>query len=151
MQSGRKVTDMRKERKQILQMLAEGKITADEADKLLDALGEEQVSGPAADAPSGERGGKPKFLYIQVTSSKDSLDGRENVNIKIPIFLLKAGLKLGALVPGKAQAKLTARLGDLGLDMDNLDAEKVDIFTKALMEGQINVVSDKEVVNIFCK
>ena len=142
---------MSKERKQILQMLAEGKITADEAEKLLDALGEEQVSGPVVDTPASEHGGKPKFLHIQVTSAKNGQNGGENVNIKIPIFLLKAGLKLGGLVPGKAKAKLTTQLGDLGLDLDNLDAEMVDPFIKALMEGQINIVSDKEVVKIFCK
>ena len=142
---------MSNERKQILQMLAEGKITADEAEKLLDALGEEPASGAAPDEPAGELSGKPKFLYIQVTDANNGEGGGDNVNIKIPIFLLKAGLKLGGIVPGKALAKLTTHLGDLGLDIDKLDAGKVDQFIKALMEGQINIVSDKDVVNIFCK
>ena len=142
---------MSSERKQILQMLAEGKITADNAEKLLDALGAEPVTSAETNAPVGGISGKPKFLHIQVTSADNSKGGGENVNIKIPIFLLKAGLKLGGIMPGKAHAKLTTHLGDLGLDMDKLDAGQVDQFIKALMEGQINIVSDKEVVNIFCK
>ena len=142
---------MSNERKQILQMLAEGKITADEAEKLLDALGEDPAPSAAADEPAGELSGKPKFLHIQVTDAGNGEGGGEHVNIKVPIFLLKAGLKLGGIMPGKAHAKLTTHLGDLGLDMDKLDVGKVDQFIKALMEGEINIVTDKEAVRIFCQ
>jgi hypothetical protein len=127
--------------------VAEGKITADDADKLIDALGEEPSSNATNDKPVSEPPGTPKHLHIQVTGAKNG----ENVNIKIPIFLLKAGLKLGGIMPGKAHAKLTTHLGDLGLDMDKLDAGQVDQFIKALMEGQIKIRSDKEVVKIYCE
>ena len=40
---------MSEERRQILQMLAEGKVTADEAGQLLDALGAPAVAADAAD------------------------------------------------------------------------------------------------------
>jgi hypothetical protein len=142
---------MSSERKQILQMLAEGKITADEADRLLDALGEEAAATKPANEVAAEPGRKPKHLHIHVASSDGDEGSGENVNIKIPIFLLKAGLKLGGIVPSKARAKVATHLGDIGLDLNMLEVGKVDEFIKGLGEAQIRIVSDKEVVRIFCK
>ncbi len=142
---------MSTERKQILQMLAEGKITADEADRLLDALGEDTMAADATEAVNADSGEKPKFLHIQVTDSGSCQGCGENVNIKIPVFLLKAGLKLGGIVPGKAKARVATQLGSMGLDLDKLEAGKVDDFIEGLRKGSIDVVSDKEVVRIFCK
>ncbi len=142
---------MSNERKQILQMLAEGKVTADEAGKLLDALGDEPKSNASHKSSESESSDKPKFLHIQVAGTDEANGGGENVNIKIPIFLLKAGIKLGGMVPGKAQARVATHLGDMGLDLNDLDAGKIDEFIKGLTDGQINIVTDKEAVRIFCK
>ncbi|MRR11044.1 hypothetical protein EG835_00810, partial [bacterium] len=65
---------MSEDRKRILGMLAEGKITADEADLLLESIGSgAPAKAPAAtsassDWPTGpSASGTPKFMYVKVT------------------------------------------------------------------------------------
>ena len=57
---------MNENRRKILEMLAMGKITADEADRLLAALEKGPTdAGPMAGPPPGPRS-KPQFLRVQV-------------------------------------------------------------------------------------
>lgn len=72
---------MNEEKARILKMLEDKKITADEAMKLLDAL-DRTESRPS------ERDLKRKWLHIRVEK-----DGRQTVNIKLPLALLKFGFK----------------------------------------------------------
>jgi hypothetical protein len=67
-------------------------------------------------------------------------------------MLLKAGMKLGRLVPGKARAKVSSHLDELGLDvdLDRLDAKNIDVLLEALRESSIDIDSDKEKVRIYC-
>lgn len=137
---------MSEERKQILEMLAEGKISVDESARLLDAISQnetEQKTKPISNK-------KPKFLHVQVEGHKGSR--HENVNIKIPIMVLKAGMKLGSLMPDKAKEKFSNHLGDKGinLDLSKLESEDIDIIVNALTESSINVDADDEKVRIYC-
>jgi hypothetical protein len=72
---------MNEEKARILKMLEDKKITADEAMKLLDAL-------DRTDSRPSERDLKRKWLHIRVEK-----DGRQTVNIKLPLALLKFGFK----------------------------------------------------------
>lgn len=98
------------ERIQILKMVQEGKISAEEAAQLLEAL-EEGVKTqpgpahePAADHPLGR---PPRWLRVRVT---DSESGRPRVNVRLPISMVKLGLKMGTKFSPEVQ----------GLDMDEL-------------------------------
>ncbi len=142
---------MSEERKQILQMLAEGKINAEEAERLLDALqsrGAEVQPAPSQDVAQGT---KPKFLHIKVEGDPKS-PKQENVDIKIPIMLLKAGMKLTSLVPESVRGRFSSQLSDKGIDLDlsKLNGEAVDTLIKALTETSIDVDSDNEKVRIYC-
>jgi ABC-type Fe3+-hydroxamate transport system substrate-binding protein len=137
---------MSNERKQILEMLAEGKITADEASRLLDAI-EKNAAEVSEQAGSVK---KPKFLHVQVTGREGSK--HENVNIKIPIMILKAGMKLGSFMPDEAKAKVTSHLGEHGinLDLSKLESKDIDVLVAALAETSIDVDADNEKVRIYC-
>jgi len=74
------------ERMQILNMLAEGKISAEEAAKLLRALEEGSRPKPP---PSPE----PRWFKVKVT---DVATGKERVNVSIPMGLVNVGIKMGA-------------------------------------------------------
>ena len=74
------------ERLKILQMLEEGKITAEEAAALLRALGSRKP-GPTGPSPIGER----RFLHVRVT---DIGSGKNKVNITVPLQLVKVGLRI---------------------------------------------------------
>ncbi len=77
------------ERMRILQMVQEGKISAEEGTKLLQALrqGEAQHAPP----PSSVR--SPRMLRVRITDMKS---GRTKVNVNIPLSLVNVGIKLGA-------------------------------------------------------
>lgn len=142
---------MNEQRKKILQMLAEGKISADEADRLLAALESRGVedANAAGDNASRMKSKKPSFLHVSVHGGHSK---HENVDIKIPIMLLKAGVKLGSLMPENTRGKFHSHLSDHGFDIDlnDLDGKKLDSLIQALAENPIEIVADNEVVNIRC-
>jgi hypothetical protein len=142
---------MSDERKRILQMLAEGKISADEAERLLAALGERaSAETDAPEAVTVTR--KPKFLHVKVQAEPGGNHRHKNVDIKVPIMLLKAGMKLGTLLPEDARAQLNTHLSEHGLNLDlsQLDSEKIDILIQALTESSIDIDADDAQVKIFC-
>ncbi|MCP4704194.1 MAG: DUF2089 domain-containing protein [candidate division Zixibacteria bacterium] len=156
---------MSEERRRILAMLGEGKITADEAEELLDAIDEQKkreepkpkqtdinvgFSNSETDE-SGTKAKKPKFLRIMVDSKKNGKD--EKVNIRIPMMLLRAGVKLTSIVPGKARDKINDKLSAEGIDIDvnNLDSKSLDEIVTGLGSMCIDVDDDDEKVKIFCE
>ncbi len=133
---------MNSERKQILDMLAEGKITAEEADRLLDKVGygAETVVVQSDEAP---RRGKLKYLRVLVESS----DG-DNVNVRVPLALVKAGIKLKGVIPDKAHAKMHEK----GVDLDALSELDEEELMEALRDLQVDVDSNEgDTVRIFCE
>jgi len=76
------------ERMQILKMIEEGKISAEEGAKLLAAL-----AAGSKPATTKREGGAPKQFRVRVT---DLASGRNKVNINIPMSLVNVGLKMGA-------------------------------------------------------
>jgi len=94
---------MNEHRRQILQMLSEGKISADEAERLISAL-EEPSAGKSSESVS-DSGAKatPKYLRVQVDSEEDGgHEGPTKVNVRVPMQLLRAGVKLAGLIPAQA-------------------------------------------------
>lgn len=76
------------ERMRILQMVQEGKITAEEGAKLLQALGSSSKP-PQPPPPSRD----PRLLRVRIT---DTNSGKTKVNVNIPMGLVNVGIKLGA-------------------------------------------------------
>jgi hypothetical protein len=68
-------------------MISEGKITAEEGARLLNALRE---ASPGRETP---RQGSARWFRIRVT---DLETGRTKVNVNLPLSLVRAGLKMGA-------------------------------------------------------
>ncbi len=120
--------------KKILEMLSEGKITVEEATALLSKLqntdGDMDESGFEKDQDS--RGKTPKYLRVLV----DSADG-DKVNVRVPLSLIKTGIKLSALIPGDA----VARIGNSGLDLSQLSQLSGDELIEALRELKVDVDS----------
>jgi len=145
---------MNEDRKRILGMLAEGKITAAEAEMLIDAL-EPESSEPApaplassADWPTGPApaGATPKFMYVKVT-------GKDRVDVKIPLALLRTGLKLTSLIPPQAMDQINESMSDAGMSIDfnNIKPEDIEDIIESLREMEVNVISeDGDNVQVFC-
>lgn len=152
---------MSEERRKVLEMLKEGKITPEEAEKLLDRLaasdshasnaasinGTEVRVAPAAtgtDATDDEgRPRKLRFLRVVVDSPK-----HDNVNIRVPLGLVRTGLKLSTLMPGR----VNKRLSEKGIDLSHLGKLDNEELLTALGELHIDVEGEKgEKVRVFCE
>ena len=137
---------MSTERKQVLEMLAEGKITAADADRLLDKLeGSSRSTGTTAGAAETATppAGSPKFLRVVV----DAKDG-ETVNVRVPLFLVRTGIKLSTMLP----SKVSRRMSEKGIDLSQLSTLDGDALVHALRELQVDVDSDGgDKVRVFCE
>ena len=117
---------MNDNRRQILEMLAAGKITADEAERLLSALDPDTtkpVGGTANPAGSGLQAGVPrtraKYLRVLVEADEQmtGLKGPTTVNVRVPLQLLRAGVRLAALIPQQAHNQLDQALSSHGVPL----------------------------------
>jgi hypothetical protein len=135
---------MNEERKQILDMLAAGKITADEAERLIDKLEAREGRTDSASPPAAaERPKKIKFLRVYV----DSTDG-DKVNVRVPLALIRTGIKLAAVLPEDVSDKL----GDKGIDLSKLGELDGEELYEALRDLQVDVDSgDGDSVRVFCE
>jgi len=184
---------MSRERDQVLELLADGKITAAEAAQLLDRLvssrSESRVApggeshreshGASHDdfhggsqgeshgahrgrptddshggshhegsgAGSGERAPEkpraPKYLRVLV----DSADG-DRVNVRVPLELIRTGIRLQAMLPEHAREQLDQK----GIDLSQLGGLEGEKLVAALRELTVDVDSaDGDTVRVFCE
>ena len=103
---------MSEETRKILDMLHEGKIGVEEAEKLLAAVGPATSSTDVPATATGTR----KYLRIQVEPDQGA--GGDRVNVRVPMKLIRAGLKLAAFLPREAQSQVNDALREKGLDLD---------------------------------
>ena len=147
---------MSEERRKILEMLTAGTITTDEAERLLEALGSNtNTTETSDDSEPATAKAKPQYLHVKVDAEPGSggrHGGRETVNIKVPLALLRAGVKLTSLIPEQARTKVFGHFRDKGMqfDLKDLDAEKLEALVVALSETSIDIESGKEKVKVYC-
>jgi hypothetical protein len=140
---------MNEQRKDILDMLAEGKITAEEAEQLITALERDQP--PTAAGNEVRPKGKAKYLRLEVDTLENGEPGR--VNARVPLQLLRAGVRLAALVPPQALARANAELDKSGLpiDLTQLKPEQLEALVEQLDEVTLEVDQPDAKVRIFCE
>ncbi|MCD4760286.1 hypothetical protein K8R42_00115, partial [bacterium] len=81
---------MENERRQVLEMLAEGKVTVEEAQQLLEALNQAPEKDEISELPAKRAGlfRKPRMIHIDVVEN-----GKKKVNVRIPLSLAKLGMR----------------------------------------------------------
>lgn len=138
---------MSEERKRILEMLAEGKINAEEAERLLAAISGEKENNTG----NTEKSSFPKYLRVMVEPSPSS-DHPDKVNIRVPLKLIRAGLKLASFIPKDTREKVNEALQGKGIETDfaNIKPEDLDEILRQLDDLSVNV-EGKETVRIFCE
>jgi hypothetical protein len=138
---------MNEERKRILEMLAEGKINTDEAERLLSALSNETEKGPDIT----EKLSGIKYLRVVVEPVPGS-ENPEKVNIRVPLKLIRAGLKLAAFIPKDAQGKVNEALHEKGINVDfsRIKPEDLEELLEQLSDLTVDV-EGKEKVRVFCE
>ena len=125
----------------ILEMLSEGKVTVEEAERLLAA-----VDAPDAATNGQAAASRSKRKYLRVTVEPNEEAGGkanpERVNVKVPLALIRAGMKFTALIPRAATDQINEKLQGQGIDVDvrKIDAVKgVEELTEALADIEIDV------------
>ena len=143
---------MSEERRRILNMLAVGKINAGEAEALLDALS--RRPGSAIVPMHGQTPNTTvlaKYLRVLV---EGQLEGQAHkVNVRIPIELIRAGMRLAALLPQVAYEPVNRALKENGVDLDvsKLRPEDLEGLVTHLHELHVDVDDGNDKVRVFCE
>jgi len=163
--------------RRVLDLLAQGKITAEEAQRLLAAMGQAGNGAAAATAMRGTATAEPsppKYLRITVTRagtwpgnegdqgrrtwawSGHKGGGDREVSVRVPVSLVRNGMRLGSMIPGLGGAGLRTHLRERGVDVDlsKLDPAMIDQLVAEFGEMNIDGVSgrgDKAQVRITCE
>lgn len=148
--------------RRILDLLAQGKITVDEADQLLRAARGSAGPAPAAAAAGGAGDSdrpRPKFLRVEVHKSRgaacwsgDTLRGEHRVAIKVPLSMVRAGIRLGAIIPGTGD-RIQQAMREHGVDFDvsTFDASQLESMLRDMGELNIDVDNGRAQVRVTCE
>jgi hypothetical protein len=139
---------MNPDRRSILQMLGDGKISADEAERLLSAM----ERGDPAPASTPARNGAPKYLRVLVDAD-DAANGPTKVNIRVPMALLRAGVRLTSLMPPHARDQINAEMARNGVpfDIGQMRPENLEEMLDQLNDLQVDVDQERTKVRVFCE
>jgi hypothetical protein len=134
---------MSEETKKVLEMVAEGKISASDAERILEKLAGSAPSTSAQkeEAPDSSAK-KPRFLRIVVDKP-----GQDQVNIRMPLSFAQSGRGLLAVLPSRVSEKLT----ELGIDVAALGSKNCEDWAQSLENADINVEKGDKKVRIFCE
>jgi hypothetical protein len=144
---------MNNDRRSVLQMLADGKINADEAERLIAAMERPDAPPrPPEGAPAGHNKPPPKYLRVAVDAI-DSKEGPTKVNIRVPMALLRAGVRLTSLIPPMARDQVNAELAKNGVpfDIGQLKPENLEDLIAHLDDLTVDVDAQDAKVRIFCE
>jgi hypothetical protein len=134
---------MSHETRQVLEMLSSGKVNVQEAEQLLQAV--------AAPSQPEETTAEPRYFRILV--NKPARDGKkaENVNIRVPMTVIRGGLRLGALVPGLLGKKTIQLDNGTQLDLSKLHYTDLEAMIKDIGELTVDVDGGDAQVRIRCE
>ena len=153
---------MNEERRAILEMLASGKITAEEAERLLAALEPRATSssGSGSASPSGSAN-KPRPRYLRVMVEADETmtglkGGTTVVNVRVPMQLLRAGVRLAGLIPVQAHEQLDQAFSKHGvpITLSQIKPENLEELIDHLEDLTVDVDGkdgNATKVRVFCE
>ena len=145
---------MSENQKKILQMLADGKIKVDEAQRLLDIVGSNGEKEGANNSPKGV----PRYMHVIVEPKPGVSRGHEHheyhkVNVRVPFGLIRAGIKLATLIPSDAADHVDKAFKEKGLNFDirKLKEEDLEELVAALHDSEVHVDTDYETVRVYAE
>ncbi len=140
---------MTAERLRILNLVAEGKISAAEAATLLDALGADRPGGAA---PRAGAGGAPRYLRVLVEDPQGEHGSK--VDVRVPMNLIRAGVRLAAILPPGVHDQINRALKQNGVELDVSKVRPEDLEEIVANLGELTVDVDGnrgERVRVFCE
>ena len=152
---------MNENRRQILEMLASGKITADQAERLIAAL-ETGAAQSGSPVPGSNTAGsvKTRAKYLRVLVEADEATtgkkGPTSVNVRVPMQLLRAGVRLASLIPVQAHNHFDQAMSRHGvpLTLSQIKPENLEELIDHLEDLTVDVDSRDQgqtKVRVFCE
>jgi len=134
---------MSEETRKVLEMLSNGKVSVQEAEQLLQAV---TAPGQSAD----EKQVEPRYFRILV--NKPAREGRkaEAVNIRVPMTVVRGGLRLGSLFPSLLAKKKLQLANGSELDLSKVTYTDLEAMIKDIGELSVDVDGDAQ-VRIRCE
>ena len=137
---------MNENSRRVLEMLSEGKVSVAEAERLLSLVDEEPetITVVQPTPPTGAA----RYLRVTIDSDED-----EHIDVRVPLALIKAGVKLHTLLPAQAATGINTALQDNGInvDIDNLRTEDLEQLIDALSEIEVNIQDGDDKVRVYCE
>jgi DNA-directed RNA polymerase subunit F len=132
----------------ILNMLEQGKINAEEAQKLLAAIG---AGGDETKSSGAPRNAKYLRVVIQPNPEAAKEEDVKRVNVRVPMALLRAGIKFTSLIPADASEQVNEALKEKGINFDvrNLKPEELEELVAALHDLEVDIQNGKEKVHVY--
>jgi len=118
---------MSEEKKKILQMVAEGKLTPEEADRLLDALNDSAGKG------------KKKFFKVRVYGKDNE---KAKVRVDIPIAVLKLTAKIGSAFKSVLPEGAKVNMNGNEIALDAFTPEMIDKILENLEDEEKYVLAE---------
>jgi hypothetical protein len=148
---------MSENHKKVLQMLADGKISVDEAQRLLTLVGPVGEEENRQEKASQKTRTLPRYIHIiveprpGVSGSDGGPHPHKKVNIRVPLNLIRAGMKFATLMPSETANHVDQAFKEKGLSFDikKLKDEDLQELISALEESEINVDNDRELIRIY--
>ncbi len=153
---------MNENRRQILEMLAAGKITADEAERLIAALDPNPVlsasefTGTSAGGATVKTRAKYLRVLVEADESMTGMKGNTTVNVRVPMQLLRAGVRLASLIPAQAHEQFDEALNRHGipLTLSQIKPENIEELIDHLEDLRVDVDGkngNATKVRVFCE
>ena len=109
-------------------------------------MDEVPITGPEAK-------GKPRYLRVVVESQSAGEDGNSpaKVNVRVPLNLIRAGVKLTNLIPNRAKEQINGALRKEGIEFDiaQVNPENIEELIVHLSELTVDVDEAKNKVECF--
>ena len=146
----------------ILDMLAQGKISVAEAQRLLSLLNTERET-PDGNIGSTKNKVIPRYLHVIVepkpgaqchsTGTGTDRDFHGKVNVRVPFGLIRAGIKLATLIPSETAGRVNEAMKEKGMDFDlrRMKPEDIEELIIALRDSEVNLDSDNETIRIYAE
>jgi hypothetical protein len=155
---------MNENRRQILDMLAAGKLTVGEAERLLAALDTAPagIAGEFSGTTKGSDGAQVKTrakylrVLVETDESMTGMKGNTTVNVRVPMQLLRAGVRLASLIPAQAHEQLDQALSKHGvpITLSQIKPENLEELIDHLEDLTVDVEGSEgnaTKVRVFCE
>jgi len=127
---------MSEETRKVLEMLSSGKISVTEAEQLLRAV---------ETATQTEKSAEPRYFRILVNKAAREGKKAENVNIRVPMTVVRGGLRLSAFFPGMLGKKKIQLDNGTELDLSKIHYTDLEAMIKDIGELTVDVDGDAQV------